>query len=389
MSEAHINPKILNWAMERSQISFESLAEKIDIKPDKLYLWGNGESIPTFRQAQTLARILHISFGYLFLSNPPEEKLALPDLRTVKDSKQTSISIDFRDLINEVLRKHQWYRDYLLEEGATSLDFVGRYGPSDQFEEVANDISNTLGIDEAFRKSAADSEEFLRKFIQQTERKGILVLRSGIVGNNTHRKLSVNEFRGFNISDKIAPLIFLNGRDSKAAQIFTIAHEIAHLWIGESGISNYGLNEPSIDKKYKIELFCNTVAAQILVPRLLFSDYWKQDMSIENNIHNLVRKYRVSSIVILRRAYDLKKITKKEYFYCYQKEINNYKKMKHLKKRKGGDFLKTFISRNSNSLSTAMIMATLEGKLPYREASRLLGIKVKTLNGIAESMKLR
>ncbi|MCK4739798.1 MAG: ImmA/IrrE family metallo-endopeptidase, partial [Deltaproteobacteria bacterium] len=334
MSNAFITPKVLQWAIERSSLSSNIVAEKAKVKVDQLTSWLKGDARPRFNQAEKLARVLHVPFGYLFLSSPPEEKPALPDLRTFRDvNLPQSFSADFYELLSNVLVKQQWYQGYLHEEGAKSLKFIGRFKKEDESISIAEDIAKTLNINRKFRQDARSWEDFLGKLIRQAESEGILVLRSGIVGSQTRRTLSVQEFRGFNICDKLAPLIFINGRDAKAAQIFTFAHELAHLWIGESGISNQDIGKPKKNKSQKIESLCDLVAAELLVPEKQFLEDWQAGISIENNLKKLVRHYRVSSVVILRRAYELKKISRDDFFASYKQEQEKYKSKTE---RKGG-----------------------------------------------------
>ena len=221
MNEALVTPGVLRWARERSGISVAALAKKVPVKDEQLPIkWEQGEARPTFRQAQKIAKSLHVPLGYLFLSSPPEDKLAIPDLRTMPTIGPHKLSPEFHDLINEVLRKQDWYREYIIEEGAAPLPFIGRFGLNASPEEVAGNVGTILGIGEEFRRSAYNWEHFMHQFIMQAERAGILVLRSGVVGNNPRRRLSVAEFRGFAVCDAVAPLVFINGRDAKAAQIF-------------------------------------------------------------------------------------------------------------------------------------------------------------------------
>ncbi len=389
MSEALITPSVLRWARERSHLTADVLAKKAHVKPEQLGFWEIGEARPTFRQAQNLAQKLHIPFGYLFLSSPPEEKVPLPDLRTVRDEESKTLSVDFHDLLNDVLRKQQWYRDYIKEETTEKLPYIGRFSKNSSVDEVADDICSTLEIDEKLRRSSLNWEDFLRNFIARAEAAKILVLRSGVVGNNGHRKLSVNEFRGFVISDDIAPLIFLNGRDAKAAQIFTLAHELAHLWIGESGISNLDIGKTALNQNQQVELFCNRVAAELLVPRAVFTDDWKTGQSVDDNVSRLVHRYRVSSIVILRRAFDLERINREQFFEYYEVETNKHAAREDRRQSGGGDFYATLGSRNSKRLIGTVVSAALEGRLLYREAARMLGVKVKTIQGIATEIGLR
>lgn len=389
MTEAFITPELLNWARLRSNLPLDIVAQKISSKTGQIVSWEKGESFPTFRQAQNLAKVLHIPFGYLFLSSPPDEKPAIPDLRTHNDVELQHLSVDFLDLLNDVLRKQEWYRYHLKEDGFKPLKFIGCCKLKDTVGKVAEDMRNTLGIDDSLRKQASSWEDFLRKFIQNVESNNILVMRSGIVGNNTHRKLSAKEFRGFVICDNIAPLIFLNGKDAKSAQIFTLAHELAHLWLGESGISNPDLGEPDLRHSKTVETFCNQVAAELLIPQDGFLSNWKSEIPIATNVYKLVRQYRVSSIVVLRRAYDLNVISRELFYEHYRSELRNHikKEADSQEEESGGNFYATLWTRNSSVLTSAIVSAAYEGRLLFRDAARFLGVKVKTLESIANKLR--
>lgn len=385
MSQALIQPDILRWARERNQLSIEATAEKIKVKPDTLYAWELGDAKPTFRQAQNLAHRLNIPFGYLFLSSPPQERLPLPDLRTTNRHQPSTPSPEFSDLLNDVLLKQQWYREYKLEENSPALPFIGRFSVSNDAEEIAEDIRNTLGVNDELRQSSSNWEEFLRNFILSSESVGILILRSGIVGNNTRRKLKVSEFRGFAISDDLAPLVFINGQDAKAAQIFTLSHELVHLWIGESGISNPNYRERSGEVHNEIERLCNRTAAEILLPKSEFQESWTQENPIEVNLQEIVFRFRVSTVAALRQAYDLEFLSSSEYWTYYQQEIEKYR-ARESRSGDGGNFYATLFARNSQNLTKTLISAAFEGRLSYRDTARLLNVKVNTLNGISERL---
>ena len=215
-----------------------------------------------------------LPFGYLYLSEPPIEELSLPDFRIMPGEAPREPSPDLLDLLNDVLGKQQWYRDYRRSEGIEELPFVGRFKPTDSEEEVASDIRHVIDVDGA-RERAPSWEAFLRELTQNAEQLGIMVMRSGVVGNNTSRPLDVHEFRGLSVSDEVAPVIFINGRDFKGAQIFTFAHEMAHIWVGQGGVSNpdYGLSSEKQDSA--AEQFCNRVAAETLVPGEDFRSRWE------------------------------------------------------------------------------------------------------------------
>ncbi len=386
MTQALIHPAMLRWARERLQWPPEYVARKLPVKPEKFALWELGKAYPTFRQAQVLARTLYIPFGYLFLSEPPDETPAIPDLRTIHDERYTQLSVDFLDTLNNVLRKQDWYREYLQQEGAELLPFIGRYSTSDPVADVARDICATLEINATLRHKARNWQDFLNLLIERTEYAGILVMRNSVVKNNNHRPLSVGEFRGFALSDHLAPVVFINSRDAKAAQIFTLAHELVHLWIGESAISSPDLAYGSTEEDYQVEKFCNRVAAEVLTPQEDFLREWSGQENIEQNIARLVRYYKVSSVVVLRRALELGQIDRDSFLEQYRQEV---KKRQPIKESSGGDPYATYWTRSSKRLTQTVISAAFEGRLLYREAANLLGVKVKTLEGLRERMEGR
>jgi len=384
MSEALISPQILQWACVRAHVPPSVLAEKVSKKAP---LWLSGEAKPTFLQAQKVSKILHIPFGYLFLSEPPEESMPLPDLRTVGDVGIGEISVDLREVIQDAQRKQAWYKEYAVRQGLEQLPFVGEFSNQDNPLEVAQVISQTLGInDELRRRSGNNWESFLTLLVEKAEDAGILMMHSGIVGSNTHRALNVNEFRGFAISDPIAPLVFLNWKDAKAARIFTLIHELAHLWIGQSGISDLALHEETNNINLDSERFCNAVAAEVLVPETSFREYWNTNASIADNAYTLVRHYCVSSVVIGRRAYELGFVNWDEYLEFYQEEAKQWKKTQTASG--GGDYYVTARTRLGKRFATAVVNSVQQGSLLFRDAGHLLGIKPVNIPNLAKELNL-
>jgi Zn-dependent peptidase ImmA (M78 family)/DNA-binding XRE family transcriptional regulator len=375
MTEAFVTPEVVKWARQRRELSREAAAQRINVTPARLDSWESGTARPTFRQARTLAQKFNVPFGYLFLSSPPAQVITLPDLRTVANRPLTSASPELFDVLQDVLRKQEWYRDYQQSEGAEGLPFVARYSLTDDPRQIAADICATLSIGGDLRRRATSWDNFLRLLIRQAEGAGILVLRSGIVGNNTHRTLSVDEFRGFALSDELAPLVFINAQDGKAAQIFTFAHEIAHLWLGQSGISNLDYRRPSWQQEHDVDRLCDQVAAEMLLPSKEFLARWRDDRDIQENLEDLARQYRVSEFVVLRTAYENGKIGGRD----YRDQLEARKGRTRGEAGQGGDFYRTLLSRNSSVLTLAVLAAAAEGRATYREASQLLNVKMATL----------
>jgi Zn-dependent peptidase ImmA (M78 family)/transcriptional regulator with XRE-family HTH domain len=372
-------------------MSHAQLADSLGADPHEIEAWEQGKTRPPFGKAQDLAKTLRVPFGFLFLSKPPAEKTPIPDLRTLVEGRTAKLSADFTELLNDVLVKHEWYRDYLEERQAEELPFVGKFRVTDGIERVSADLSGFLSIDQS-RKHSYTWDEFLRQLSRTAEAQGIMVMRSGIVRGNTRRKLSVDEFRGFVISDKLAPLVFINGRDSKAAQIFTLVHELVHIWIDRSGISNPDAKQVPAEQKNAIERFCNNAAAEVLVPQ---NDFLKSLLADFNDrtVQKLAAHYRVSTVVILRRAYELGAITKIDFFKLLEIERQKQKEWEEKEEEEpasgGGNFYVTLPVRNSRRFTESVLSALQAERVSYREAASLLGVRTGTLPKLIEGLPRR
>ncbi|CAM4101220.1 XRE family transcriptional regulator [Vibrio neonatus] len=374
--QALINPRIVTWARHRAGLSEDSLARKLNVKNVKKVIeWESGESRPTFKQAQNIANITSIPFGYLFLPEPPQEELPIPDLRTVANRHVDEVSVDMKEIIKQVMLKQEWYRDYLIKLEEPRLPFIGKYNVNDSVFDVAQDIRDTLGVPLPQKGSW---EEYHRTLIKGAEQARILVMRSGIVGNNTHRKLQVSEFRGFAISDDIAPVIFINSSDAPTARLFTLIHELAHLWIGSSGISDLEHSHAEEEK------FCNAVAGEFLVPQEAFHRIWNPELGLVTNLTEINRQLHVSKLAAAKRALDCRVIDAETYWKYYRAELNAFRNQKGGK----GDFNINAGAKNSKLLSSAVVAEALSGRMLLRDASNLLGIKPNNIKTYARKLAL-
>ena len=374
MNYVAVKPTLLRWAQKRSGQSIKSLHNKFP----KLKLWETGKAKPTLKQLEQFAKTVHTPIGYLFLDKPPVEKVPIPDFRKMPNASRKNPSPDLLDTLYICQRRQDWYRDYMRSMREEPLDFIGSVRPLESnIVKTAKSIRKALNFSIEERKSLTTWTSALSLFIEQANSVGILVMASGVVGSNSHRKLDPKEFRGFALSDSLAPLIFINGADTKAAQMFTVAHELAHLWIDQTGVSNaQALAIP----KHHVESWCNKVAAELLVPLNLIRQIYdnkKIKLNFSNEIQRLAKYFKVSSLVILRRIYDMKKLTAKEFSARYEEELKrlNDIQKKNKKKSGGGDFFLTLKVRVSPRFAKALVSHTLEGHTSFRESFQLLGVK--------------
>jgi Zn-dependent peptidase ImmA (M78 family) len=293
----------------------------------------------------------------------------IPDLRTVGDRGIGRPSPDLLETIYICQQRQEWYRDYARSVGETPHDFVGSAQVSNDIVAAASRMRHALNFDIEERRQLPTWTDALRRFIEQADALGVLVMVSGIVGNNTHRSLDPEEFRGFALSDVLAPLVFINGADTKAAQMFTLAHELAHVWLGQSAVSDA---QAALVPEDQVERWCNQAAAELLVPlEVLRADYDRR-ADVRTETDRLARRFKVSTLVILRRIHDAGGLTRAQLWEASEAELE---RLRAIPKGSGGDFYLTLGARASKRFARAIVVSTLEGRSSFTEAFRLLGFK--------------
>jgi len=379
MSKVAVKSDLISWARERSGLTINALVKRFP----KFREWERGEAL-TLRQLEALAKTTSTPLGYFFLPEPPEEKLTIPDYRTVPGAQVRRPSPNLLETVQTMQQRQGWMRDFLIEQGQEPLAFVGSVTLQDNPDQVASKIRSVLSLPNDWARREPTWTEALRALREEAEDAGILVVINGIVGNSTRRKLDVNEFRGFVLADEYAPLIFVNGADARAAQMFTLAHELAHLWIGRGGIFNFEAMQPANDE---VELFCNRAAAEFLVPAAELRASWAEAQEVDEPFQFLARHFKVSPLVAARRSLDLGLLARPEFFEFYRKYQEDERRQKP--KSSGGDFYATQGTRIGERFGHAVIRAVKEGRLLYRDAYRLTGLHGKTFDRYAEFLGFR
>ncbi|MCD0416698.1 XRE family transcriptional regulator [Rubrivivax sp. JA1024] len=373
---AHINPAMLRWARDRVGLDVNDAATAAGVKPEQFQQWEEGEAEPTFRQAQVIAQALHTPFGFFFLAEAPAEDPLLPDLRTVGGAPASRPSVDLTETVRHAVQRQAWFVEYLQEQGAEPLPFVGRFTVAANPAQVARDIREVLGVDVEHGQRKWDV--YYRELIEAAEHAGVLVMRSGIVGNNTHRKLDVGEFRGFAISHPLAPVVFINSSDAPSARLFTLLHELAHIWLGSSGISNAA---PGNTRRE--EIACNAVAGEFLAPSEVFGPLWAAaSQDLNTRVAELAQRFHVSRFVVIRRALDLGLVDRDTYTAFYRAELDAFQ----AEGGGGGSFYRNAGAKNSARFARAVIAEAFSGRLLLRDAGRLLGVQPSKIRDFAEQL---
>lgn len=361
-----VEQELLIWAAARARISETDLAKRFP----RFDEWMTGQTEPTLKQLEAFARLVHVPVGALLLAEPPDERLPIPDYRTVRDASIAQPSPDLLESIYLCEQRQEWFRAFAQVTGQPEVQFVGSLDHSISPPVAAARMRAVLRFEAADRGAYPTWTDALRGLVEHAEAAGVLVMLSGVVGSNTHRKLDVDEFRGFALVDRLAPLVFVNGADSKAAQIFTVVHELAHLWLGTPALSSAGLTEATGNE---VERWCNEVAAEVLVSLESLRSQLIGEEALDDALARLARLYKVSTLVVLRRLRDAGSLTWEQYRTAFADELARVQALRP--GSTGGSFYNTQPVRVSKRFARAVITDTLEGRTLYRDAFGLLGFK--------------
>lgn len=357
-----ITPPLLAWARERGGHDDDAMRRKFS-KWDE---WLAGGVSPTLKQAQDLARFSHVPFGMLLLPSPPRSELPIPDFRRGRGALSEP-SQNLLDIIHLAQRRQDWFRDHLMQVGATELDFVGsgRHRPAD---EVAAAIRAALDF-EVPRRGLRTADDARKHLIRRFEELGGLVSVSSMVGNDTHRGLDPEEVQGFTLHDRHAPYVFVNAADTKATQVFSILHEFAHVWHGDTGVSAEGFGGDGEG----IEAWCNQVAAEVAVPKADLRDRFDSSADdLTRELDRLAKVYLCSTVVILLRLRDAGLLRRVDFDAVFRGEIDRLASFRPSGGDGGGDFYLNQPYRIGSNLSRALIRDALAGQTSFTEALSLM-----------------
>ena len=376
-----VSKEILEWVI--SQIRMEDVSSGVT---QRLLQWYNGEKTPTFNQVEETSRATGIPLGYFFLTTPPKEDLSLLDYRTIDSLELQKPSRNLIDTIHHMEQIQDWAKEELTSAGATALDFVGSLSDGNQVDSFVSKTRELLNLSLDWFNQSKSPEDSFRRIRTNISNAGVIVMMSGIVGNNTHRPLVIDEFRAFAIVDNYAPLIFINSNDSTNGRLFSLLHEFVHILMGKNNFYNdrysaHGRVNPA-------ETICNAVAAEVLVPDTLFINKWHEDIrqnDAESTITNLSKFFKCGMTVIARKALDHQFITNQLYNKIAQIAVQRYNEYrKKAKEHPGGDFYKTTVSRIDQRFFRMLVGSVAEGRTLYSDAFRLTNTNRSTFHELRE-----
>jgi Zn-dependent peptidase ImmA (M78 family) len=376
-----VRPNVLAWALARSGIDADTWEQRFP----RFEAWRAGEDTPTLKQLEEFARKTHTPVGFLFLDEPPVEQVPIPDFRTVRDRPigSETVSADLLDVIYTCQARQEWYRDHQLLNGEPPLAFVGTAATANPVADVSAELRQLLEWNAESRSACRSWEAALTWLREHAEAAGVLVMISGIVGSDTHRTLDPQEFRGFALVDPYASVIFVNGADSKAAQVFTLAHELAHLWLGQTALSDI---DPQSVRSNAVERWCNQVAAEFLVPMADFRAHFDPDADHREQLQPLAEQFRVSTQVILGRIREAGALSWDAYM--AELEVERARVAAIVSELGGGgNYYNTKPVQVGKRFARALVASALEGQTSYSEAFRMLGLKkAATFDRLAERL---
>ncbi len=367
MQRVEVKPELLRWAVERSRVDELVLSTRFP----QLGAWEREERQPTLKQLEAFAKATHTPLGYMLLPEPPVERLPIRDLRTGVRSPGRP-SADLLDTIYAMQRRQDWLRESRIESEAEPVEFVGSARLGDDPAAVGREMRRMLGLDDGWASKVPSWREAVSELRRRIEQLGVMAVINGVVGNDTHRKLDVNEFRGFALSDPYAPLVFVNGADAKSAQMFTLAHELAHVWLGSEGEGLSGF-DGIFPGGTRIETFCDQAAAELLVPAAELKELWRTIKGAHDAFERVARHFKVSQIVAGRRAMDLALVDRKAFFAFYDAYTKTERQQS--KPSGGGDFYNNQNTRVGARFAASVIFAAMEGRLTFREAYDLTDLR--------------
>lgn len=390
MEEININHNILRWCREQAGFTPEDVVDLADIMPiratknkdeissvDRLRELEQGTRKPTLSQLKSFAKIYQRPIMTFFLENPPKVEDKLIDFRTIDSLPHEKDSPEFARLKRRLINLQEELSVLERESGTEPLDFIGVVNTSVDIIEFIKLVRQKLDISFAQQLQAKDDEDLFKILRDKIQDNGVYVVLEGDLGSH-HSSISTEEFRGIAITDVFAPLIAINSNDYKQAMLFTLLHEFAHIWLGDSSVSNVSINTRSVDEK---EVFCNKFAAEFLLPAQEVLQKTNLSFSTDNifdTVSTYAKQFKVSIMVMARRLYDLGKINNNIYTEIVNTIRRNVAKKKERQRENGNTGGPSRNVLDKYRLGTKVISTVLgaayNGRMSMVDASVLLNV---------------
>ena len=375
VNKVAINPQILDWALRDSQISIQ----EIELKFKKIHQWMSGEEQPTFVQLKTLSKQLRVPFGYMFLKVPPNPENFKKEFRTINNKINKELSKNLKDVLIDMEFKKNWMSDYRVSQGWEQIQFKLDISEDSNPVKIAYELNKLLNLQKDWVFNQKKTEDSFNHLRERIEKLGIIVMISGIVGQNSNRVLNVKEFRAVALMDKYAPLIFINRNDSQTGMIFSLVHEFIHLLIDHDDIITAEQQQTEIEQKI------NNFVAEFLIPSEYINENWIPTIDPIKQINRIANNFKISPSVVAIKLNSLNLINNDVVEQIFVLMNSNLKQ----RASSGGNYYNTLSSRLSDSFAKAVINQTESGGIRYTDAYRLLGINGKTYHNFKEHKEIQ
>lgn len=390
-----INPEILVWARETAGFSLDEAAKKLNIKPTmqmsaekRLEALESGRIKPSRAMLKNMSQIYRRPLIAFYLEKPPKKANRGQDFRTLS-GKYTEVNTGLIDALIRNIKARQSILRSVLEddEEIKPLTFVGSMKIEDGVDEIAKTITETTSFSlKRFQeqRNQKDAFNYVRNLIENI---GVYIILMGDLGNYLS-SFDLELFRGFSISDELAPFIVINNKDSKAAWSFTLFHELTHIWLGQTGISGYNAEQ-------KTEMFCNKVASKILLPDDdPFFKQFDEGINFEEQIEsisNFAQLKNVSSSMVAYKLFTLDIISQSAW-YELRNEFRKFwfetkvKEKEKIREKDGGpNFYNLRRSYLGENLLSQVYYLLRSGSLSSVKASKVLGLNPKQIQNLYQT----
>ncbi len=370
---AIVTPAVLRWARKTAGYDIPAAAKKLRESEERLAAWEAGDESPTIAKMRRLSEIYKRPLAVFYLPEPPKDFTVLRDFRRLPEGQSRPYSPKLRYLIRRAQERQEWIAGLLQDRGQKPVPWVGSVAVDKAPQTVAGKLRSLLNVTVREQCSWRDEADARRNWIRRCEAIGVFVFQSNAA--------QLAEMRGFALPHKLAPVVMLNSRDADAARVFSLMHEMAHLMLGEAGVSNMRVPGRATSSEQRIEVRCNRIAAETLVPSDDFNrrlpDTWRDHEDVI--IKRLSRSYRVSREVIARRLADLGHAS----MAFYQRKRDEYLSRPVKKPVAKGEFRiprATFVLRdNGLSFSRLALSAYADDEITGPQLSDLLNMKMDHL----------
>ena len=389
MTAGHFKPHMLTWARKRCGFSTDDMAHKLGVDIQHVLAWEAGGAKPDFDSAQKFADRTHIPLGYLLLKQPPELPMPVVDFRTDwTQSPSLEEEVNLKALLYKISSKKNWLEEHLENQGddTPGSAFQGTFDKNADYREVAACIVDHIGLHMRNEpQGRGGPQEFWRDFSQRVVNANIWLMQTSIVGNDATRRVSPKTCRGIALKSRYRPIIWVNSALAFAPRVFTLAHELAHLWISSEGVTN---QEEDNSVKSEIESLCDEVAAEMLVPEAALNSLWNRKNDARDNVERLCQHFGVSRFTIARKSAQAGLISEDEYGKlkrAFGKGTPSQGKPPKLSEEGNKSFYPELLARNGVYFIETLVCALDRSHLLWREGTRLLDVKsTETILGASD-----